>query len=84
MRVDGSHYRTIWPAADETAVSIVDQTRLPHDFAIVELKTLAEAAHEVREPLRPERRGDEHLVAAPGEVELDAPGVRLRARRRAA
>ncbi len=32
---------------------------------------LAEPAHEVRVPLRPVRRRDEHLVAARGEVELE-------------
>ena len=34
MRVDGKPLRTIWPAADERGVTIIDQTRLPHEFAI--------------------------------------------------
>ncbi len=29
MNVEGTHYRTIWPAADGWAVEVIDQTRLP-------------------------------------------------------
>ncbi|MBK8173819.1 MAG: S-methyl-5-thioribose-1-phosphate isomerase [Rhodospirillales bacterium] len=48
MRVDGRHYRTIWPAADAKSVEIIDQTRLPHDFAIVRLHCADSAAHAIR------------------------------------
>ncbi|MGQ9365508.1 S-methyl-5-thioribose-1-phosphate isomerase [Azospirillum sp. ST 5-10] len=48
MRVNGVAYRTIWPAADGAAVEIIDQTRLPHDFAVARLTTLEEAAHAIR------------------------------------
>ena len=34
MKVDGRHYRTIWPAPDGCGVEIIDQTRLPHAFVI--------------------------------------------------
>ena len=44
MRVNGKAYRTIWPAADGEAVEIIDQTLLPHKFAIVRLTTLDDAA----------------------------------------
>ncbi|MBN2751946.1 MAG: S-methyl-5-thioribose-1-phosphate isomerase [Rhodospirillaceae bacterium] len=44
MKIDGIAYRTIWPAADGKAVEIIDQTRLPHVFSVVRLKTVAEAA----------------------------------------
>ncbi|WP_434625306.1 S-methyl-5-thioribose-1-phosphate isomerase [Azospirillum sp. B2RO_4] len=47
MRIDGTAYRTIWPDG-EGAVAIIDQTRLPHDFAIVRLTSLEEAAHAIR------------------------------------
>ncbi|ACB77387.1 translation initiation factor, aIF-2BI family [Opitutus terrae PB90-1] len=40
--------RTIWLAADGSAVEIIDQTRLPHGFAIARLETLADAAHAIR------------------------------------
>ncbi|AWK86282.1 S-methyl-5-thioribose-1-phosphate isomerase [Azospirillum thermophilum] len=48
MKIDGAAYRTIWPAEDGRSVSIIDQTRLPHDFAVVSLTTLDEAAHAIR------------------------------------
>ncbi len=47
MRIDGTAYRTIWPEGGGT-VAIIDQTRLPHDFAVVHLTSLDEAAHAIR------------------------------------
>ncbi len=47
MRIDGTAYRTIWPMTDGT-VAIIDQTRLPHDFAVTRLTGLDEAAHAIR------------------------------------
>ena len=47
MRIDGTAYRTIWPDGDGV-VAIIDQTRLPHDFAVVRLTSLEEAAHAIR------------------------------------
>ncbi|PWC75226.1 S-methyl-5-thioribose-1-phosphate isomerase [Azospirillum sp. TSH64] len=47
MRIDGTAYRTIWPDG-EGVVAIIDQTRLPHDFAVVRLTSLEEAAHAIR------------------------------------
>jgi methylthioribose-1-phosphate isomerase len=48
MRVKGVPYRTIWPGADGSSVEVIDQTRLPHEFAAATLRTLAEAAHAIR------------------------------------
>ncbi|MGH2830966.1 MAG: S-methyl-5-thioribose-1-phosphate isomerase [Dongiaceae bacterium] len=48
MQVDGTPYRTIWVAADGRSVEIIDQTRLPHAFAVVRLTTLEQAAHAIR------------------------------------
>src|SRR3954447_3317027 len=48
MRIDGKPYRTIWLADDGWSVEIIDQTRLPHDFATARLTTLEEAAHAIR------------------------------------
>jgi methylthioribose-1-phosphate isomerase len=47
MQVDGNAYRTIW--RNEEHVSIIDQTRLPHEFIEFELFTLAEAAAAIKE-----------------------------------
>jgi len=47
MRVNGKAYRTIWPAAVGQAVEIIDQTLLPHRFAVVRLATLADAARAI-------------------------------------
>jgi methylthioribose-1-phosphate isomerase len=44
MRIDGQHQRTIWLAPDGRGVRIIDQTRLPHELAVVELATLEAAA----------------------------------------
>ncbi|AWJ84288.1 S-methyl-5-thioribose-1-phosphate isomerase [Azospirillum sp. TSH58] len=48
MRIDGTAYRTIWLAKDGWAVEIIDQTRMPHDFAVARLTSLEEAAHAIR------------------------------------
>jgi methylthioribose-1-phosphate isomerase len=42
MNVDGKAYRTIWSESDR--VFVIDQTLLPHDFAVLELRHLADAA----------------------------------------
>jgi len=48
MNVGGRPMRTIWLAADGRQVEIVDQTRLPHELAIVALRTLEDAARAIR------------------------------------
>ena len=48
MKASGRPTRTLWPSADGAAVEIIDQTRLPHAFAVVRLATLDEAAHAIR------------------------------------
>jgi len=48
MRVQGEAYRTIWPRADGAAVTIIDQTKLPHAFVTVDLKTVEDAEHAIR------------------------------------
>jgi methylthioribose-1-phosphate isomerase len=47
MRIDGNSIRTIWPAG--AGISIIDQTRLPHEFVVCELKTAADAAAAIKE-----------------------------------
>ncbi len=48
MKVNGTAYRTIWLAKDGWSVEIIDQTKLPHDFAVARLTSLDEAAHAIR------------------------------------
>jgi methylthioribose-1-phosphate isomerase len=45
MRVDGRHYRTIWP--EDGAVVVIDQTRLPFELAMKRLQTMADAAEAI-------------------------------------
>jgi methylthioribose-1-phosphate isomerase len=44
MRIDGRAYRTIWVAADGVTVCVIDQTRLPFELSIRELRTTDDAA----------------------------------------
>jgi len=48
MKVNGIPYRSIW-AAPDGRVQIIDQTRLPHDFVIVDLATMEQAAIAIRD-----------------------------------
>ena len=48
MRVSGKSYRTIWVADDGRSVDIIDQTRLPHRFTIITLRTLDDAAEAIK------------------------------------
>jgi methylthioribose-1-phosphate isomerase len=48
MKIDGRSYRTIWPGADGHSVEVIDQIRLPHEFATRRLATLEEAAEAIR------------------------------------
>ena len=51
MKVDGEPYRTLWPGADHASVEIIDQTRLPHEFAVVRLATVEDAARAIKDML---------------------------------
>ena len=51
MKIDGTHYRTIWVAEDGWSVEIIDQTRLPHEFVTASLRSAADAARAIREML---------------------------------
>jgi methylthioribose-1-phosphate isomerase len=48
VQVDGKPYRTIWANADGKSVSIIDQTRLPHEFVTVVLNDVRDAAHAIK------------------------------------
>jgi methylthioribose-1-phosphate isomerase len=47
MKVDGRHYRTIWPAADGLGVEAIDQTLLPHRFETRRIDNLEAAVHAI-------------------------------------
>jgi methylthioribose-1-phosphate isomerase len=47
MKIGGKSYRTIWLNADGKSVEIIDQTKLPHVFETVTLRTLDDAARAI-------------------------------------
>jgi methylthioribose-1-phosphate isomerase len=47
MKINGTPFRTIWPAAD--SVEIIDQTRLPHEFVTLRLNTMRDAERAIRD-----------------------------------
>ena len=49
MKINGTPFRTIWPAADNAAVEIIDQTWLPHVFATLRLNTMRDAERAIRD-----------------------------------
>jgi methylthioribose-1-phosphate isomerase len=48
MKINGKHYRTIWPTDDGKSVEVIDQTKLPHRFETVRLASLDDAAQAIR------------------------------------
>src|SRR4029077_726729 len=46
MRVSGTHFRTIW-TTESGAVQVIDQSRLPFEFATIDLATVADAARAI-------------------------------------
>ena len=47
MKINGTPYRTIWPEGED-AVSVIDQTRLPHAFAVQRLSSAEDCAHAIK------------------------------------
>ncbi len=48
MRIDGKDFRTIWPNEDGVSVDVIDQTKLPHRFEVLTLRTAADAERAIR------------------------------------
>jgi methylthioribose-1-phosphate isomerase len=48
MKVDGKHMRTIWLEPDGWSVGTIDQTALPHRFAMLCLASLDDAARAIK------------------------------------
>jgi len=46
MRIQGKEYRTIW--YEEKVVKIIDQTKLPHQFIIKDLKSVKDAINAIK------------------------------------
>ena len=49
MKIDGVHYRTIWVAQDGWSVEVIDQTKLPHSFETLRLRSAGDAARAIKE-----------------------------------
>ena len=49
MNVDGKQYRSIWVNADGWSIDIIDQTRLPHEFSVLNLQNVAQACAAIRD-----------------------------------
>ena len=48
MKIEGKEYRTIWFDEKNKAVKIIDQTKLPHQFIIKDLKTIKDAINAIK------------------------------------
>ena len=46
MKIDGKEYRTIW--FENNIVKIIDQTKLPHQFIIKDLKSVKDAVNSIK------------------------------------
>ena len=47
MRIQGKHYRSVWPIGED-AFGIIDQTRLPHEFVTMTLRSADDAARVIK------------------------------------
>ena len=48
MKIEGKEYRTIWFDEQNQTVKIIDQTKLPHQFIIKDLKTINDAINAIK------------------------------------
>ena len=48
MKIDGKEYQTIWFDEKNQTVKIIDQTKLPHQFIIKDLKTVKDAINSIK------------------------------------
>ena len=47
MKIGGKHYRSVWPIGED-AFGIIDQTKLPHQFETMTLRSADDAARVIR------------------------------------
>ena len=48
MKIEGKEYRTIWFDEKNQSVKIIDQTKLPHQFIIKDLRTVKDAINAIK------------------------------------
>ena len=48
MKIEGIEYRTIWFDQQSQIVKIIDQTKLPHQFIVKDLKTVKDAINAIK------------------------------------
>jgi len=51
MKVEGRHYRTIWTEGkgEGEVLRIIDQTALPHEFRILDLRSTVDVCRAIRD-----------------------------------
>ena len=49
MRVEGEHYRTVWPECSRGFVRIIDQRQLPWRFVVEDLASVTDVANAIRD-----------------------------------
>ncbi len=49
MKINGTHYRSLWWNAERDVLEIIDQRWLPHDFRVQPVETLQDFADAIRE-----------------------------------
>jgi len=49
MRIDGTHYRSIWMDENTGIVKVIDQRKLPFEFRILELKSSRDAFNAIKD-----------------------------------
>ncbi|HWU54612.1 MAG TPA: S-methyl-5-thioribose-1-phosphate isomerase [Rhizomicrobium sp.] len=47
MKINGQHYRSVWPVGED-AFGIIDQTKLPHEFVTMTLRSADDAARVIK------------------------------------
>jgi len=47
MKVNGTPHRSVWPIGED-AFGIIDQTKLPHEFVTLSIKSAEQAAHAIK------------------------------------
>ena len=48
MKIGGKHYRSVWVEPDGWSVGIIDQTKLPHEFALLRLASAEDCARAIK------------------------------------
>jgi methylthioribose-1-phosphate isomerase len=68
MKYADIYYRSIWVDKDEQSVNIIDQAKLPHEFMVIRLCSLSDAAHAIRSTLAATRPTAVNLAWALAEM----------------